>query len=607
MGQVHDVSVFLCRPLIRGRPILARIDTLGGATRVVLYRKEEIAEACRIVRTNYDDALRLWKNCAARFAPRRLDELGGIMITLVSKIRESFARQACIYAYTRAMSLQALQVTWLKGRDFGVESVSTFGDVGARNNDSSTPGIVASKLRPPANHPTQLARPQLINAITGAHAARLVLIRAAAGFGKTTLLQQYAAWCRTHRRDAVWLQLDNADNDLRRFLVHLHAGLQSLSGATRDDHASLHASSDERFCNALIERIAAHTRTLSILIDDFETIQNPPVLAFVQRLIGALPPGSMLVVASRGTPELGLGRIRARGALLDISPGALRFSLAETAQFIRESCGIPLRDREVATLHRCTEGWATAIYLATLSLRNRTDHAAFVASFSGTHIELAEFLDDDILAQQSEACRAFLLDTSALPQFSADLCNAVTGGSDSGEILDHLDRSNLFLVPLDGERNWYRYHRLFGSFLRHRLHVAHAGREAQIHQAAASWFLEEGQPIPAIEHLLDAAEHQAALEQISRHARRFLGAGRIRLLMRWLDRIDPALLASMPHVRLVYAWVLLLNRRYAQALRTVQHIASEGARDAQREELALEAEALRSVLFALTDQVETSR
>ncbi|MEM5383418.1 helix-turn-helix transcriptional regulator [Paraburkholderia phymatum] len=505
------------------------------------------------------------------------------------------------------MSLQPLQVTWLKGRDFGVESVSTFGDVGARNNDSSTPGIVASKLRPPANHPTQLARPQLIDAITGAHAARLVLIRAAAGFGKTTLLQQYAAWCRIHRRDAVWLRLDDADNDLRRFLVHFHAGLQSLSGATRDDHASLHASSDERFCNALIERIAAHTRTLSILIDDFETIHNPPVLAFVQRLIGALPPGCMLVVASRGTPEIGLGRIRARGALLDISPGALRFSLAETTRFIRESCAIPLRDREIAMLHRCTEGWPTAIYLATLSLRNRTDHAAFVSSFSGTHIELAEFLDDDILAQQSEACRAFLLDTSALPQFSADLCNAVTGRSDSREILDHLDRSNLFLVPLDGERNCYRYHRLFGSFLRHRLHVAHAGREAQIHWAAASWFLENGQPIPAIEHLLDAAEHQAALEQISRHARRFLGAGRIRLLMRWLDRIDPALLASMPHVRLVYAWVLLLNRRYAQALRTVQHIASEGARDAQREELALEAEALRSVLFALTDQVEASR
>ncbi|HWT36114.1 MAG TPA: helix-turn-helix transcriptional regulator, partial [Paraburkholderia sp.] len=485
--------------------------------------------------------------------------------------------------------------------------MSTFDDVADGSKDSITPGIVASKLVPPADNPTQLARPQLLDAMTGAHAARLVLIRAAAGFGKTTLMQQYATHCRTQRRDAVWLRLDNADNDLRRFLLHLDAGLQSLPGATRNDPASIRAISDERLCSTLIETIAAHTRALSILFDDFETIQNPSVLSFMQRLLGALPPRSTLIVASRVTPELGLGRIRARGELLEITPGVLRFSLSETTRFIRDRCGIPLRDEEIAVLQRRTEGWVTAIYLATLALRNRTDHAAFVASFSGTHIELAEFLADDILALQSDACRAFLLETSALPQFSADLCNAVTGRSDSREMLDYLDRSNLFLVPLDGERKWYRFHRMFGSFLRHRLHVAHAEREARIHREAAAWFIQEDQPIPAIEHLLDAAEHRAALAQISLHSRRLLGAGRIRLLMRWLDRIDPALLASVPRVRLVYAWVLLLNRRYVQALHTVQQIVAEGAHDTECESLALEAEALRSVLFALTDQVEASR
>jgi LuxR family maltose regulon positive regulatory protein len=492
-------------------------------------------------------------------------------------------------------------------RDHGVQLVSTFDDVGEAGKDNIAPGIVASKLLPPAANPIQLPRPQLLDAIAGAHAARLVLIRAAAGFGKTTLMQQYAAHCRANGRGVVWLRLDSADNDLRRFLLHLAAGLQSFPGATRDDHAPLHASSAERIGSMLIERIAAHTRALSILFDDFETIGSAPVVTFVQRLIEALPPGSRLVVGSRVTPELGLGRLRARGELLDITPGALRFSLAETTQFIRERCSLPLRDQELALLHRCTEGWATAIYLATLSLRNRTDYAAFVASFSGTHIELAEFLADDILARQSDACRAFLLETSALPQFSADLCNAVTGRSDSREVLDYLNRSNLFLVPLDGECNWYRYHRLFGSFLRHRLHVTDATREAQIHRQAANWFIDEDQPIAAIEHLLDAAEHQAALAQIGRHSRRLLGAGRIRLLMRWLDRIDPALLASAPRVGLVYAWVLLLNRRYAQSLQTVEQIVAEGARDAEREDLALEAEALRSVLFALTDQVEASR
>ncbi|MDR3100357.1 MAG: LuxR C-terminal-related transcriptional regulator [Paraburkholderia sp.] len=485
--------------------------------------------------------------------------------------------------------------------------MNTVGAIGARGKDNVAPGIVASKLLPPADNPAQLARSQLVDAIAQAHTARLVLIRAAAGFGKTTLMAQYAAYCREARHDALWLRLDGTDNDLRRFLLHLDAGLQTLPGARMDGHDAVHAASDERLGTLLIERVAAHARPLSILLDDFETLQSPAVLAFTRRLIEALAPGSKLVVASRVTPELGLGRIRARGELLDITPGALRFSLAETTRFIRDRCGIPLRDPEIATLHRCTEGWATAIYLATLSLHTRSDHAAFVASFSGTNIELAEFLTEDILARQSDACRAFLLETSALAQFSADLCNAVTGRTDSREILDYLERSNLFLVPLDGERNWYRYHRLFASFLRHRLHADRPEREIQVHQAAARWFIDEGRPVPAIEHLLDAGQQRDALAQIARHSRRLLGGGRIRLLMRWLDRIGPELLADAPRVGLTYAWVLLLNRRYGDAMRTAQQIVSEGSRDGEREQLAQEAEALRGVLFALTDQVEASR
>ncbi|CAD6561605.1 HTH-type transcriptional regulator MalT [Paraburkholderia hiiakae] len=485
--------------------------------------------------------------------------------------------------------------------------MNTVGAVGARGKDNIVPGIIASKLLPPADNPTQLARSQLVDSIARAHTARLVLIRAAAGFGKTTVMAQYAAHCRTQRRDAVWLRLDSTDNDLRRFLLHLDAGLQTLPGARLDGLAAVHSGSEERISTALIERVAAHGRPLSILLDDFETIQSPPVLTFTQRLIDALAPGSHLIVASRVTPELGLGRIRARGELLDITPGALRFSLAETTRFIRDRCGIALRDREIATLHRCTEGWVTAIYLATLSLRTRTDHVAFVASFSGTNIELAEFLAEDILARQSEACRTFLLETSALSQFSAELCNDVIGRTDSREMLDYLERSNLFIVPLDGERSWYRYHRLFASFLRHRLHADQPQREAQIHVAAANWFIRAERPIPGIEHLLDAGEHEVALVQIARNSRRLLGGGRIRLLMRWLDRIRPELLTSAPRVRLTYAWVLLFNRRYSDAMHTAQQIVSGHARDDTTDPLALEAEALRGVLFALTDQIEACR
>ena len=473
-------------------------------------------------------------------------------------------------------------------------------------NDNSVPGVLASKLMPPADSPTQLDRPHLVEAMYGAQTARLVLIRAGAGFGKTTLMQQYAARCRAAQRSAVWLRVDAADNDLLRFLVHLEAGMEALP-IPRSGTLETVARPAGRLPDRLLERIASCARPFSILLDDFEAIQSAPVLSFVQRLIQALPPCGTLVIGSRVTPELGVGRIRARGELLDINPAALRFTLAEATAFIREKCELPLGDNEIATLHRCTEGWATAIYLATLSLRTRSDHASFVASFSGTNLDLAEFLAEDILVRQSESCRTFLLDTSVLTQLSAPLCDALTGRADSREMLDYLERAHLFLVPLDNERDWYRYHRLFGSFLRHRLHVANPERERQLHAAAARWYIDAGRPVPAIDHLLDAGRPEEALEQIALHTGSVLGAGRIRMLARWLDKIPADVLASRPRTGLTYAWVLLLNRRYADAMKTVHRILADNESATDHDSFAVEAEAVRCVLFAMNDQVDECR
>ncbi|CAE6821600.1 LuxR C-terminal-related transcriptional regulator [Paraburkholderia domus] len=472
-------------------------------------------------------------------------------------------------------------------------------------NDSTLPGVLASKLMPPADSPTHLARPQLVETILGARNARLVLVRAAAGFGKTTLMQQYAARCRDVQQSVVWMRVDAADNDLLRFLTHLEAGVEALPASSYPRRGGTAAPRvDERLPDRVLERVACCTEPFSILLDDFEAIQSTAVLNFVQRLIATLPPGGLLVIASRATPELGLGRIRARGELVDIHPAALRFTLDEATAFIRNKCALPLGEKEIATLHRCTEGWATAIYLATLSLRTRSDHAAFVASFSGTNLELAEYLAEDILARQSESCRTFLLDTSVLTQLSAPLCNAITGRDDGREMLDYLERSNLFLVALDGERNWYRYYRLFNSFLRHRLHVADPARERQLQAAAAHWYVEAGRPVPAIDHLVEARLFDEALTQIAQHAGAVLGAGRIRLMVRWLDRIPAEVLATRPRIGITYAWMLLLNRRYADATQTVQRILAENESNAEHENLTIEADAIRSVLLALNDQVD---
>lgn len=476
-------------------------------------------------------------------------------------------------------------------------------------SEPGLPGLVASKLVPPASGPTTLARPQLVQGMLDASAARLILIRAAAGFGKTTLMQQYAAQCAARQRGTAWLRVDGGDNDLQRFLVHLDAGLQALHGRRKTARPAAPASEPAGpwLAHRIIEQVAGAVLPFSILLDDFEALQSASVLNFVQQLVEAMPPCGTLVIASRVTPEIGLGRIRARGYLLEIHPAQLRFTLEEATTLIRERCQLPLRDNEIATLHRCTEGWATAIYLATLSLQTRTDHAAFVASFSGTNLELAEYLAEDILAQQGEACRTFLLETSVLGQLSAPLCDTVTGRQDSRAMIDYLERSNLLLFPLDGDRTWYRYHQLFASFLRHRLDLQQPGRATTLHRSAARWYLEQDRPVPAVDHLLQAGLHDEALPEIARQADALLAAGRVRLLVRWLDQIHPEALARYPRLRLARAWALLLNRRYPDALHAVESIQAELDDSPGSQRLAVEAETIRCVLLVMTDQVEACR
>ncbi|WP_035882943.1 LuxR C-terminal-related transcriptional regulator [Cupriavidus metallidurans] len=475
------------------------------------------------------------------------------------------------------------------------------------DSDTQRRGLVASKLVPPRALPNHLVRSRLVDVMVDAASARLILVRAAAGFGKTTLMQQYLERCQAGQRACVWLRCDAADNDLQRFLLHLHTGLLRLPGLTRhqrDERSDTIAG--ETIAHEIIEIAASYAQPFAILLDDLEVIQNDAITEYLQQLVRVLSPQGVLVIGTRATPDLGLGGLRARGQLLDINPAALRFSAEEAASFIRDNCELPLQDGEIATLWRCTEGWAAAVYLATLSLRGHPNHAAFVRSFSGTNIELAEYLAEDILMGQSESCRDFLLQTSLLGQLSAPLCDAVTGRHDSREMLSFLERNNLFITPLDGEHQWYRYHSLFASFLQHRLQVTYPDKARALHVAASRWYLSEDRPVPAIEHLLQAGLDDEALPLIAIHTPALFQAGRVRLLARWLDRIDRKRLLADPHrMGLAYAWVLLLNRRYAEAMQTMAALLAADVPADQQAWIALEVETLRCVLLAMTDQIET--
>ncbi|SDN78351.1 LuxR C-terminal-related transcriptional regulator [Pseudomonas jinjuensis] len=467
-------------------------------------------------------------------------------------------------------------------------------DIGAPVTCRIQPG----KLAVPATLGSHLLREDLLEQMSRLEGKRLILIRAAAGFGKTTLMQQFHHRCQANGRKTLWLNVDSADNDLSRFITHLEAGLSRLAAGEAADPVP--AAMDQQDLGLeLLERINLLDGPFAIFLDEFEVLHNPSLLNFIQRLLEFMPACGVLVVTSRTTPDIGLGRLRARGQLLEINPGALRFSLDEATRFIREKHQLALGDREITTLYNCTEGWITAIYLASLSLQGRDDRAAFVASFSGSNLELAEYLTEDILARQSESCRQFLLDTSVLTQLSAPLCAAVTGRNDCAEMLEHLERSNLFLYPTDNDRHWYRYHSLFASFLRDALERSHPGRAETLHRSAAHWFLEQQRPVTAIEHLLLAGAKAEAAEQIDRHVVELTDAGRSRLLLRWPDQIPTDILQHYPHLCLAYAWSLALHRRYDEAMKWVQRM--EGMHD---EELRLKAETVRCLVLVLTDRTQ---
>lgn len=462
-------------------------------------------------------------------------------------------------------------------------------------SEASVSRNISIKYASPKRADSHLSRSGLLQQIADADAARLVLIRAAAGFGKTTLMQQVREQYLTSGKRVLWINLEPADNGLLRFVTLLDTGLREWLPMTGEAPGSV----DQRSAQNLLEDIALCTLPFALLLDEVEVIQNPEVLDFLQQIIEQLPSASVVVMASRSTPGLGLGRIRARGQLLEIRPGDLRFTAEEAMAFIRDKRQIPLHDDDLAILYRRTEGWIAGLYLASLSLKDRDDHAAFIGSFSGSNLELAEYLTEDILARQTEDCRVFLMQTSVLEQFCVNLCEAVTGRSDSRAMIDHLDRTHLFLVPVDSQQQWFRYHHLFASFLRHALDRLYPGMASKLHETAARWFFEAGQPIQAVEHLFSAGLLDEAAVGLNDHLDTLIDSGRTRLMLRWLDRIPEETRDRYPNLNQAYAWLLASTTRLKDAMQVAERLERHSG-----PAYAHVAEVLHCLHLSVTDQAE---
>jgi len=390
----------------------------------------------------------------------------------------------------------------------------------------STP-LLVTKLYVPPPRPKVISRPRLIERLDEGLHRKLTLISAPAGFGKTTLVSEWVADC---GRLTAWLSLDEADNDPTRFLAYLVAALQTVAanigGGVVGALQSLQPPPTESILTALLNEITTLPDDIVLVLDDYHVIDAKSIDGALTFLLEHLPPRMHLVIATREDPQLPLARLRARGQMTELRAAELRFTTYEAAAFLNEVMGLNLSAADIAALDDRTEGWIAGLQLAAISMQGHQDVTRFIQSFTGSHHFVLDYLVEEVLQQQSPGVQSFLLRTSILDQLCGPLCDAVLlDHSASGqEILQYIERANLFLVPLDNERRWYRYHHLFAELLRQRLqHAADSTVDkveevTALHGRASVWYETNGLEI-------EAFQHAAAANDVARSERLIEGRG----------------------------------------------------------------------------------
>ena len=427
---------------------------------------------------------------------------------------------------------------------------------------SQQDALLATKLYVPGPQPGLVARPRLVERLEEGLVRGLVLVCAPAGFGKSSLL---ADWARRGGRPVAWLSLDQGDNDPARFWRHVVAALDRARPGLAEQVASLLGPpaprSFEGLVTALINQLAAQPGEVVLVLDDYHLVEAQVVHALLGFLLEHRPPGLRLVLASRADPPLGLARLRARGQLGELRDGELRFTAEEAAGLLGGAVGAELPEAAVAVLAARTEGWVAGLQLAGLSLRGQADVAGFVASFSGSHRFVLDYLAEEVLERQPEELREFLLATSVLERLSGPLCDAVTGRSDGQAMLERVERANLFLVALDAVRGWWRYHQLFADLLRVRLRQQLPERVPVLHRAAAAWSEAHGLADDAVRHALAAGDAVWAARLVERYADELLLHSEGVTVARWLAALPDELVGSRPRLLLAQARLALLGDR----------------------------------------------
>ena len=423
--------------------------------------------------------------------------------------------------------------------------------------------LLSTKLHPSQEHPKLVARPRLIESLARDPGRRLTLLSAPAGFGKTTLLNMWSKSSMGGERSVAWLSLDEGDNDPVRFLSYLVAALRIVEEGIGEGVLVALRSPEppriEALMGTLINEMAALPGELDLILDDYHVIDSEGVHQTVSFLLEHLPEGAHFVVSGRVDPPLPLARLRARGQMAELGAADLAFTPEEAAAFLKEVMGLDLSAEDVAKLEERTEGWIAGLQLAALSMRDRKDLSGFVETFSGSHRDVLDYLAEEVLERQPGHVRAFLLETSVLDDLTGPLCDALTGRSDGQTMLERLERENLFVVALDDERRWYRYHRLFADFLRARLGRESPEHMSELHLSASNWSEQNGGLSSAIEHALSADDHERAARLMERGIGQTWYRGEVATLLGWLGKLSEVAMHDRPLLLIWYAAALLLT------------------------------------------------
>jgi len=428
--------------------------------------------------------------------------------------------------------------------------------------------FLATKLFIPPPRPKVVLRPRLIQRLTGGMHCKLTLISAPAGFGKTTLISEWVAGCERlePKVRVAWLSLDEGDNDLIRFLTYFIAALQTIA-ARQSPVGNIGAGvlstlqspqppPIESILTALLNEIAAMPDNFALVLDDYHIIDSKPVDDALTFLLEHLPPQMHLVITTREDPHLPLARLRARGQLTELRLTDLRFTPPEAADFLNQVMGLNLSAEDIAALETRTEGWIAGLQLAALSMQGLQDTAGFIQSFTGSHRFVLDYLLEEVLQKQPESIQNFLMHTSILERLCGSLCEAVlldpsASGQDTAgqETLEYLERANLFIVPLDNERCWYRYHHLFSDLLRQRLGQRCApGEIAELHIRASEWYENNGQAFDAFRHATAANDIERAERLIESEAIGLHFHSVALPVLDWLASLPKAVLDARPRL-----------------------------------------------------------